>query len=89
MWPFIDPAVWAAYMAAQNGEAYVPPVELFICEICKEDLGQPSYIEIDPVQGTFNKRRYHMSCLVAHMLAHMDDLNDEIINYINRRLGTP
>lgn len=90
MFGFIPTAEWAEYLRSQGydpasfmpGEPYV---ESYKCEICQSDLGDDPYAILEPPPGMLVRRKFHAPCLVSHLLAHMDDPDDEISNYVNRK----
>lgn len=90
VWPFVSAEQWQQYLLSQgydpsafNGTAYE---ETFICEICQTELGDEPYAILEPPPGLIVRRKFHNPCLVAHLLAHLDDMQDEISNYIARKL---
>lgn len=72
VWPFIG--------AASDCE------EVTKCEICQTELGDEPHTVLEPPPGSIVRRKFHNPCLVAYLLAHVDDPKDEIFNYINRKL---
>ena len=90
MWPFVDTEQWTAFLISQgydpanfaSGAAYV---ESTICELCQQDLGEDPYVVLEPPPGLLVRRKFHSPCLVSHLLAHLDDPDDEISNYLTRK----
>lgn len=88
--PFIPTEAWEEYLRSHGydptsfatGKIYE---ETFVCEICKQDLGDATYAILEPPPGVLVRRKYHAPCLVAHLQAHLDDATDEISNYVNRK----
>jgi hypothetical protein len=78
--------VWPFIVVASDCE------EVTKCEICQTELGDEPHtvLELPPVlelpAGSIVRRKFHNPCLVAYLLAHVDDPEDEIFNYINRKL---
>ena len=88
VWPFVSAEQWQEYLVSQGydpatfaGTSYE---ESFLCEICQTDLGDEPYAILEPPAGLIVRRKFHNPCLIAHLLAHLDDMQDEISNYVNR-----
>ena len=90
MFGFSSTEEWAAFLVSQGydpaafatGSAYV---ESTTCELCQQDLGEDPYTVLEPPPGLFIRRKFHNPCLVSHLLAHLDDPDDEISNYLARK----
>lgn len=88
MWPFVSNAQWEEYLRSQG---YDPAVyggayeESYICEICQLALGDDPCVVLEPPAGAVIRRKFHIPCLVAHLLAHLDNPTDEISNYLSRK----
>jgi hypothetical protein len=91
MFPFITHEAWAEYLRANGydpaafaaGTSYEESTK---CEICKAELNDDPYVILEPPPGLIVRRIFHMACLTAHLAAHVDDLKDELTNYINRKI---
>ena len=90
MFGFVASPEWVEYLrqhgydpaAFATGEAYV---ESNICEICRMALGDDVHAVIEPPPGLIVIRKFHGPCLVSHLLAHLDDPDDEISNYLTKK----
>lgn len=85
---------WEEYLQSQGYDpaAFITGVsyeESVICEICKVDLGNDLHVVIEPPMGIIIRRKFHSSCFISHLIAHLDDPDDEISNYINRKTTSP
>ena len=87
MFSFMATPEWAEYLRQHGydpttGATYEEPM---LCELCGADLGNDIHVVIEPPPGVIIRRKYHSTCLVSHLLAHLDDPTDEISNYLSRK----
>ena len=86
MFPFIAMHEWAEYLRQHGYDLNAPYVEDIRCEICGEDLTNDVHVILEPPPGLVARRKFHGPCLVSHLLAHLDDPDDEISNYLARKI---
>lgn len=90
MFGFIGTPEWEEYLrshgydpaAFATGAAYA---ESMLCELCQQDIGDDVHVVLEPPPGLIVRRKFHGPCLISHLLAHLDDPDDEISNYLATR----
>ena len=90
MFGFIATPEWEAYLRSHGydptsfttGTSYE---ESFVCELCQLELGDEPYVVLEPPPGLIVRRKFHGPCLIRHLIEHVDDLTDEISNYLTRK----
>jgi len=85
MFAFMATPEWAEYLRTHGYEANGTYVEDIKCEICGEDLTDDVHVIIEPPPGLIARRKFHGPCLVSHLLAHLDDPDDELSNYLSKK----
>lgn len=77
-------AAMAAYMAGQETQTPIvrDPNE-YICEICKTEITLDEvFTELEPSPY---RRKFHLACLVVHLIQNEENLADELSAYISRK----
>jgi len=57
-----------------------------LCELCQQAIGNEPYVVLEPPPGIIVRRKFHGPCLIQHLKANMENPQDEISAYINRKI---
>lgn len=87
--PYTPITEWEEHLTAQGYDlthfkALGEYVESFICELCKVCLISDLHIVLEPPMGLVVRRKFHISCLISHLALNLDNLTDEITNYVSK-----
>lgn len=71
---------WDEYLRAHGYNPTAFTDEPAFCEICNVAVGDDLYVILEPPFGLSVRRKFHCQCLISHLLAQLDNADDNISN---------